>query len=68
MAIALCPTVYVLQGWFGDVEWIEGIYSDETEAEDRCDALWVERTSSVLPADHYAQKLCKFAVAEFPLL
>lgn len=56
--------VYVIDGWFGDVNWIESIYADETKAEDRVDALWVERRSKVLPEDHYCQGLCKFGTSE----
>lgn len=56
--------VYIIEGWFGDQEWIEAIYADQTKAEDRCNQLWADRRSSILPSDHWIQDLCKFAVVE----
>lgn len=59
-------SVYVLAGWFGDIEWIEDIYANEQEAEDECDRLWISRTSEKGP--DYATKLHKFAVEEHSLI
>jgi hypothetical protein len=52
--------VYVLEGWFGDHEWIEGIYADSGKAEERCTDLWNSRSSDRAP--EWCQGLCKFAV------
>lgn len=60
--------VYVIEGWFGDIEWIEAVYADQSKAETRVNELWVERRSSILPEDHFAQRLCKFASVEYEVV
>jgi hypothetical protein len=61
-------TVWIIEGWFGDVEWIEAIYATGAAAEKRVDELRVRRRSSVLPDDHWIQGLAKFAAVEHKVL
>ena len=56
----------MLCGWVGDVEWVEGIYATEADAELRCKELWTDRTSERGP--DYARGLHKFGVEPMPLL
>lgn len=56
--------VWIIEGWFGDREWIEAVYADEEKANSRVEELWEERRSFVLPEDHFYQRLCKFAAIE----
>lgn len=60
--------VYVIQGWFGQDEWIEGIYADQQKAEFKMRQLWAERRSEVLAPDYYIQGLCKFDVVEHEVI
>lgn len=74
-------TVYIVLGWFGDQEWIEGewetggpdrvwiqrAYRTREEATDRSEALWETRTTESPEAPDYVQQLAKFAVAELVL-
>lgn len=60
--------VYVIEGWFGDQEWIEAIYLDKSKAEARSKVLWETRTSSHWPDDHWIQGHCKFQVVEHNLV
>ena len=57
--------VYLVVGWFGDQEWLEGVYATEELASAVCNTLWKTRTSEQGPA--YAQRLHKFAVQPEPV-
>ena len=59
--------VFIIEGWFGDVEWIEAVYNSQEDAESRCDELWIERKSENAP-EEFVQGLCKFAVVEHRVL
>ena len=59
--------VYSLEGWFGDVEWREGVYVSEQEAEAEANRLRETRRTPSLPEGHFVQGLCKFAVEEVTL-
>ena len=59
-------SVYVVEGWFGDQEWIEEIHATKAGAEGRVDVLWETRRSAKAP--EYAQGVCKFAVHEYALI
>lgn len=75
-----CP-VYIIAGWFGDQEWIEGewetggpdrvwilrAFRSREAANARSEELWETRTSQSPDAPDYAQKLMKFAVLELML-
>lgn len=54
--------VYEVQGWFGDIEWSEGLWLSKEEAERVQQELWKERKSKNAPEN--VQGLCKFAVEE----
>lgn len=60
--------VFIIEGWFGDIEWTEGVYSDKEKAYAVCNSLWAERRSDVLPRNHFAQGFCKFAVVEHEVI
>lgn len=60
--------VWIIEGWFGGIEWIEAVYADEHKANSRVEHLWLERRSFVLPEDHFAQQLCKFAAVEYEVI
>ena len=60
--------VYVLEGWFGDRWWIEGIYADKESAESQMNQLWAERRSDKLEENDYAQGLCKFDYTTWELI
>ena len=60
--------IYIIEGWFGDVEWIEEIHLSKERAEERSNELWAERRSNVLPPDHFVQDLCKFAAVEYEVI
>lgn len=52
--------VYVLEGWFGDAEWREGIYESQADADAECARLWETQRSAHAP--DWVQGYCKFAV------
>lgn len=54
--------IHVLEGYFGDAEWIEGLYTNKRKAIIASAELWKHRRSEVLAADDYRQGLCKFLV------
>lgn len=54
--------VYILQGWFGDVEWVEGVYTSKKRAKAECARLWETRRTGYWPEDDYRQGVCKFDV------
>lgn len=54
--------VFEIQGWFGDIEWSEGLWESKEEAESVCNQLWADRRSEHAP--EFVQGLCKFAVEE----
>jgi hypothetical protein len=60
--------VYIIEGWFGDREWIEEVHADRETAERRSNELWAERRSNVIPPDHWIQGLAKYAVVEHVLI
>lgn len=64
--IGLAPAreVWLIEGWFGSDEWIEGVYATEAEAEARIDSL--DRTSERFP-DKWP-KLCKFAAERYQVV
>ena len=41
--------VYILMGWFGDQEWIEGVYLDVEKAQKQSEKLWETRSSDLTP-------------------
>ncbi len=57
--------VFVLEGWFGDHEWLEGIYAYEEDARREHDRLWRTRRSERAP--EWCQGLCKFSVSAVAL-
>lgn len=57
--------VYLVVGWFGDVEWVEAVYATDEAAEAACRAAWQERRSAHAP--DWCQGLCKFGVEEWPV-
>ncbi len=61
--------VYIIEGWFGDNEWIEAVYASELKANERVNELWVDRRSTKLPKEwEYFQGLCKFDVVEHEVI
>lgn len=58
--------MWLLEGWFGDAEWIEGIYADESNARVELERLWSVRTSDHAPA-WLNRALCKFALSDVKL-
>jgi len=56
-------TVFVVVGWFGDQEWIEGIYTTKESAETVCDKMWEHRESEIGPPE--SRGVHKFAVEPF---
>jgi hypothetical protein len=62
------PTVWFVDGWFGDIEWVEAVHATKAGAEEHARRLWVDRRSEVLPADHHVQGLCKFDVTDHAVL
>lgn len=58
--------VYVVEGWFGDVEWRVSIHATIETANDRCAELWKTRADPNGPA--YCSGLHKFAVEEVEVL
>lgn len=74
-------TVYIVLGWFGDQEWIEGewetggpdrvwiqrAYRTRQEAGARASKLSIKRTSECPDCPTWAQRLARFDVAELVL-
>jgi hypothetical protein len=58
--------VWIIEGWFGDVEWIEEVHADEAAAEARVAELWKTRASEKGPA--YAKGLHKFAAEPYDVI
>lgn len=54
--------VYLLEGWMGDIEWLEGVYESEEDAQAACTELWKTRRSTNPRVPEWAQGVCKFAV------
>jgi hypothetical protein len=57
-------TVWIIEGWFGDIEWIESVWANEADAEAEVNRLMKARRSVMLLDDHFAQGLCKFTAVE----
>lgn len=57
--------VYLVLGWFGDQEWVEGIYASKSDAEAEVARLWTTRSSDKGPS--YARGLHKFSYDEYDL-
>jgi hypothetical protein len=56
-------SVWIVEGWFGDIEWIEApAYATRELAEAECQRLWETRRSQHGP--DYAAGLHKFAIRE----
>lgn len=60
--------VYIIEGWFGDQEWIEAVYATEAAANRRCEKLWETRTSAHEQASPHSRGLHKFAVVMHEVL
>ena len=58
-------SVWIVVGWFGDQEWIEGVYRDESSADTEVTRLWETRASDKGP--EYSKGLHKFGCEEYPL-
>jgi hypothetical protein len=61
--------VYVIEGWFGDQEWIEAVYATKEAADAKTAELWKTRESEHpgKPVEH-ARGLHKFAVVTHKVL
>jgi hypothetical protein len=59
-------TVYIIVGWFGDIEWIEEIHSNEHVAEARVRELWETRNSARGP--EWASGLHKFGIEDWEVI
>lgn len=57
--------VWIVEGWFGDIEWIEGVYEFEDNAKAECERLWETRRSDHPSVPDWCQGLCKFDVSEY---
>ena len=60
--------VWIIEGWFGDQEWIEAVYATEESANRRVEELWKTRRSELYAPDHYLQGVCKFAAVAHEVL
>lgn len=58
--------VFLLEGWFGDAEWREGVYATYEKAKEEYDRLWETRTSPNAP--DWCQRLCKFSIDEVEVI
>ncbi len=58
--------VYIVEGWFGDHEWIEAVYGRQDEAEYSALLLNQVRESDKVPA--YMQGHCKFSSEPYEVL
>lgn len=58
--------VWIVEGWFGDQEWIEGIYATEELADAERARLWQSRSSDKGP--DYAKGLHKFSAEEYDVI
>lgn len=59
-------TVWIVTGWFGDREWIEGVYATEKGADLAVAQLSRRRDSVQVP--EYARHLAKFAYDEWQVV
>ena len=59
--------VYLLQGWFGDIEWLEGVYASQEKAEAEATRLRKTRTTEK-PVPDWVQGLCKFGIDEMEVI
>jgi hypothetical protein len=53
--------VWIVEGWFGDQEWIEAVCATEEKAEEIAAERWKTRTSEKLHPQSYLQGHAKFA-------
>lgn len=60
--------VYLIEGWFGDIEWVEAIYALKEDAEAKCSELRQTRRSEKSHVPDWVQGVCKFTVEEWEVL